>query len=192
MGAYDPSDKRVTDATTPLTKLKRLFSFGGSKDARERKRGGEPKKPRTVRHVHVGSGNSRKMRKSRGSKTFTWKIETMMLEENTPTFVDLSTNTIYVNESHPLYRRRLKDKNTLRNYILREVAREIAHAVHRDDEKKAVEAYGRLLNRIEEMNRIVTRGIRGDSGDRRCYGGTVAKGGEDSSYSRIYAFYRLR
>jgi len=26
--------------------------------------------------------------------------------------------------------------------------------MHREDEKKAVEAYGRLLNRIEELNNI--------------------------------------
>ena len=55
MGAYDPSDKKVTDATTPLTKLKRLLSFGSRKGAREKKKADEPRKPRTVRHVHVGS-----------------------------------------------------------------------------------------------------------------------------------------
>ena len=59
------------------------------------------------------------------------------------------------NKSRSLYGRRLKGRSVPRNYILWEASCEIAHAVHRKDEKKAVEAYSRLLNRVEELNNIV-------------------------------------
>ncbi|MEM2045771.1 MAG: ATP-binding protein [Candidatus Bathyarchaeia archaeon] len=108
-----------------------------------------PSSPHRTHHVHPLSeeGLGRKMRE-KGS----WSIEPHPLADPTLlAMTDYDYGIIRVNSAHPMYRRRVKNKRSLRTYLLWIAAYEITRMLA--DEVSRNRALARLLDKMENMTR---------------------------------------
>lgn len=108
-----------------------------------------PQSPHQTHHVHAAQdeGLQRKIRE-KGS----WLI--MPCVFNDPSLLmmtDYNSGIIRVNNTHPLYVRRARNKRQLRNFLLWIAAMEISKSPSMSDEVSRNRAFARLLNKIEIM-----------------------------------------
>jgi len=109
----------------------------------------QPQSMHQTHHVHSmeENGLKRKMRE-RGS----WSIMPCIFGDQTLLMMtDYDHGIIRVNNAHPLYVRRAKNKRQLRNFLLWIAAMEISKSPAIRDEETRNRIFARLLNKIETM-----------------------------------------